>query len=112
MDSGEFTLKWCSSNDMVGDYFTKPLQGDVFVKFRDIIKDNRSAILLESNGHWSRGKHSKHISVHYFFVKGRIQSGELSVKWCPATEMIGDFFMKPLQGPLFVTFRNIIMNLE
>ena len=31
------TDKWCPTGDMVGNYMTKPLQGAMFKKFRDLI---------------------------------------------------------------------------
>ena len=34
---GEIKLKHCPTNEMLGDYFTKPLQGGLFTKFRDRI---------------------------------------------------------------------------
>lgn len=34
---GELTIKYCSTHDMVADYFSKPLQGQPFDKFRDFI---------------------------------------------------------------------------
>ena len=77
-----------------------------------IYQDNKSAILLETNGRASSSKRTKHVNVRYYFVKDRIDSGEISVVHCPATEMIGDFFTKPLQGALFIKFRNIIMNIK
>ena len=77
-----------------------------------IYQDNKSAILLETNGRASSSKHTKHVNVRFYFVKDRIESGEVCVEHCPATEMIGDFFTKPLQGSLFIKFRNIIMNIK
>jgi hypothetical protein len=35
--SGEVKIEHCPTNDMVGDFFTKPLQGMQFMKFRDEI---------------------------------------------------------------------------
>ena len=35
--NGEVTIEWCPTAEMVGDYMTKPLQGNLFKKFRDII---------------------------------------------------------------------------
>jgi hypothetical protein len=64
-------------------------------------QDNLSAILLEKNGRASSSKRTKHINVQYFFIKDRIASGELTVKHCPAAEMLADHFTKPLQGTLF-----------
>ena len=34
---GEVTAKWCSAKEMIGDHMTKPLQGVLFTKFRDLI---------------------------------------------------------------------------
>jgi hypothetical protein len=68
-------------------------------------QDNLSAILLKKNGRASHSKRMKHINVRYFFIKDRITSGELTVKHCPATEMLADNFMKPLQGTMFRAFR-------
>jgi len=75
-----------------------------------IFQDNKSAILLENNGKRSSGKRTKHINVRYFFIKDRIDHGEISVEYCPTDEMIADFFTKPLQGKPFYTFRDIILN--
>jgi hypothetical protein len=65
-------------------------------------QDNRSAILLEQNGKMSSGKHTKHISICYFFVTDRIRAEEISLKWCPTGEMIADFLTKLLQGAMFL----------
>ena len=62
-----------------------------------VCQDNKSALLLESNGHFSRGKRSKHISVRYFFIKDRVDAGEVELQWCYATEMIGDFLRNPFR---------------
>jgi hypothetical protein len=34
---GELSVVWCPTGDMIGDYATKPLQGAVFKRFRDLI---------------------------------------------------------------------------
>ena len=72
-------------------------------------QDNRSAILLETNGRRSSSKRTKHLNVRYFFVTDRINNGDLSVKYCPTKEMVADFFTKPLQGEPFYKFRKEIM---
>jgi hypothetical protein len=33
----ELNVKHCGTDDMIADYFTKPLQGRQFMKFRDLI---------------------------------------------------------------------------
>ena len=35
--SGEVTIEHCPTKEMIGDYFTKPLAGALFKKFRNII---------------------------------------------------------------------------
>jgi hypothetical protein len=37
ISKGEVRVEWCSTNDMIADFMTKPLQGSVFTKFRDLI---------------------------------------------------------------------------
>ena len=34
---------------------------------------------------------------------------EISIQWCPTKEMVADFWMKPLQGSLFIKLRDYIM---
>jgi len=34
---GDLRVEWCPTSDMIGDYMTKPLQGALFKKFRDLI---------------------------------------------------------------------------
>ena len=34
---GDISLQWCPTGDMTADYFTKPLQGALFTRFRDLI---------------------------------------------------------------------------
>ena len=35
--SGDITIEYCPTEMMLTDFFTKPLQGAVFHKFRDVI---------------------------------------------------------------------------
>jgi hypothetical protein len=86
------------------------MQGQGYqVKDNVLYQDNKSAILMEKNGKASSSKRTKHINIRYFFITDRIQKGEVSVKWCPTGDMIGDFMTKPLQGALFKKFRDQIM---
>jgi hypothetical protein len=72
-------------------------------------QDNMSTMLWERNGRQSLGKRAKHINVRYFFIKDRIDRGEMEIKYCPTDDMIADFFTKPLQGAKFKKFRDMIM---
>ena len=77
-----------------------------------LYQDNKSAILLETNGTKSSGKRTCHMNIRFFFIADKVASGEISLEHCPANLMIADFFTKPLQGMLFYKFRKWIMNLE
>ena len=81
------------------------------VKDNDLYQDNMSTQRMEKNGRKSAGQKSRHINIRYFFIKNRVQKGELNIIHCPTAKMIGDFFTKPLQGKLFKTFRDIIMGI-
>jgi len=72
-------------------------------------QDNQSAIRLEKNGRASAGQQSRHIDIRHFFIKDRIASEGLSIVCCPTSEMLADFFTKPLQGALFKKFRAVIL---
>ena len=87
-----------------------PLESQGY-KLKDniLFQDNKSSILLETNGKDSSGKRTKHINIWFFFITDRVNQGELSVVWCPTGDMIGDFATKPLQGALFRKFRDQIM---
>ncbi len=37
ISKGEVCVQWCPTRDMLADFMTKPLQGSIFKKFRDII---------------------------------------------------------------------------
>ena len=80
------------------------------VKSKTFYEDNKSSILLETNGHWSKGKRSRHIAVRYFFIKDRVDNGELRIEWCAAENMYADYLTKPLQSEKFFEFRRFILN--
>ena len=77
-----------------------------------VLQDNQSAILLEQNRILSSTKRTKHLNVRYFFIKDKVDSGEVVVKWCPTDKMCSDYLTKPLCGEKFRHFRQKIMNLK
>jgi hypothetical protein len=79
-------------------------QQGITITENKIYQDNRSAILLETNGRRSSSKQAKHINVRYFFVKDRIDNRKVTVKHCGTENMVFDFFTKPLQGKLSISF--------
>ena len=74
-----------------------------------IFHDNKSSMLLQSNGKASSGKSMKHINIQYFFITDKISKGEVRVEWCLTKDMVADFLTKPLQGANFKRFRDLIM---
>ena len=67
---------------------------------------------MEVNGRTSCTGHSRHINIRYFFVKDRVDSGEVQIMYCPTGRMLAGYFTKPLQGNLFKKFRAVIMGWE
>ena len=48
VSAGEVSVQYCPTGDMIADFFTKPLQGTMFCKFRDqIMNNNPSTISLQ-----------------------------------------------------------------
>ena len=68
--------------------------------------------MLEKNGKGSSGKRTKHINIRYFFIKDRIDNGELKVDFCPTDKMLADFFSKPTQGSKFTDFRDQVLGMK
>jgi hypothetical protein len=77
-----------------------------------LYQDNISAILLETNGKASSSKRTKHIKVKYFYVKDKIDQGEIIVEHCPTEQMWTDINTKPKQGAVFREFRAQMMGIE
>jgi hypothetical protein len=79
------------------------------LKTNTLHQDNQSAMKMERNGRSSCGQKSRHIDIRYFFIKDRVDSGEIDIVYCPTEMMVADFFTKPLQGALFRKLKAVIM---
>ena len=66
-------------------------------------------MLLEKNRKALSSKCTKHINIQHFFATDGIDKGRVSMAWCFAGNMTGDFVTKPLQGALFCKFRDHIV---
>jgi hypothetical protein len=75
-----------------------------------VAQDNKSSILLETNGMKSSTKQTRHINVRYYFVTDRIDKGDMVVEYCPMADMISDVLIKPLQGSAFCKLRANLKN--
>jgi hypothetical protein len=76
-----------------------------------IFQDNQSTIALVAKGR-STSARTRHIAIRYFFIKDRVESGEVVVEYKATGEMRADILTKPLQGELFRRMRAELMGLE
>ena len=56
---------------------------------------------LEKNGRGLCGQKSRHVDVRFFWIKDRIRSGNIDLRYCPTEDMMADYFTKPLRGAAF-----------
>ncbi len=75
-----------------------------------LYQDNISTQLLIKNGKMSSGKKTKHIKAKFFFIKDRVDDGEVKVLDCPTEKMWVDIMTKLLQGTAFRVMRAEVMN--
>ena len=101
------------------DYLPKNLWTQTFMKHQMLpvrrapyYQDNMSAEKIERNGWKSVGSRSRHIDIKTFFVTDRHKKGDITIEHCPTSEMVADYFTKPLQGALFKKMRNVIMGYQ
>jgi hypothetical protein len=73
-----------------------------------LYQDNMSTISLANKGR-STSARTRHVAIRYFFVKDRIESGEVKVEYMPTGDMIADIMTKPLQGDHFRKMRAWLM---
>jgi hypothetical protein len=67
------------------------------VKKNVIYQDNKSAILLESNGRKSAGQRSRHLNIRYFFITDQKEKGNINIEFCPTDHMTSDYMTNPVQ---------------
>ena len=79
------------------------------VKNNCVHQDNNSTILLEKNRKASSSKQTRAMNTHCFMVTDHVKQGKSEIVQCNTDNMIGDYFMKGLQGVKFSKFWKIIM---
>jgi histone deacetylase 1/2 len=72
-------------------------------------QDNQSTIALIEKGR-STSEKTRHVNIRYFWVKDRIDSGNIKVEYQATEDMIADVLTKPLQGEKFIILRNKLLN--
>jgi hypothetical protein len=74
-----------------------------------IYQDNKSTIAMAEKGMHSNSR-TRHINIRYFFIKDRIDSGDIQLKYLETNNMLADILTKPLQGETFKRLRDLITN--
>jgi hypothetical protein len=95
----------------LSDSSNQPLHLKNFLEFQGhpqppaiMYQDNMSAMHLIEKGK-STSEKTRHINIRYFWIKERIDGGEIVVTYMPSAEMTADALKKPLQGSDFETQR-------
>ena len=73
-----------------------------------VYQDNQAAIRLMENGFTSSSR-TRHIDIRYFFIKDRIENGDVRIEYLHTKQMIADFLTKPLVGELFYRLRDLLL---
>ena len=68
--------------------------------------DNQGAIRLSKDSTF-HGR-TKHIDVHFHFIRQTVSQNHVSLLYCPTDDMIADTFTKPLARFKFEKFRNLL----
>jgi hypothetical protein len=73
-------------------------------------QDNQGAIFLERNH--SNNPRSKHIDVRYHFIRDMVDTGRVTILYCPTDLMTADILTKPLPTEKFKLHRNNLMTID
>ena len=68
--------------------------------------DNQGAVRLSKDSTF-HGR-TKHIDVHFHFIRQTVSQGHISLLYCPTDDMIADTFTKPLPRFKFEKFRRLL----
>jgi hypothetical protein len=82
------------------------------VEHNILYQDNKSIILLVTNGRSSSSKRTKDINHRYFFIKEKVVCGNLEIRHALTEEMWSDVLTKPQQGMMFKRTRAELMNVD
>ena len=64
-----------------------------------LYEDNQSTIQMGKNQQY-HGR-TKHVSIKYHFVREKVASGAVEIRYCRSEDMIADIFTKPLSARRF-----------
>jgi len=75
--------------------------------WKHFFQDNQSAMKLEKNGRASCGQKLRHIDIMFFFMKDRVLTEGIDIKYCPTEQMLADFLLSHYKV-LFSSFSNVL----
>jgi hypothetical protein len=73
-----------------------------------LYQDNQSTILLATNGRSSAGR-TRHVDIRYFWIKDRVQNGEVIITYLPTEDMAADMLTKHMKISDFLANRRILL---
>ncbi len=65
---------------------------------------------LTINGSLLSSSHTNHIKAKYYFIKDKVDEGEVDIQYCPTDRMWSDLLNKSNQGMPFKRDRSVLMN--
>ena len=68
-----------------------------------VFEDNQSTVRLAVKGSLPSSKRNKHIKARYYFIKDKIDEGEVDLRFCPDEMMVADILKKTKSGAAFRT---------
>jgi histone deacetylase 1/2 len=91
---------WCREFLIAQGYTVPPAR---------VYQDNMSTIALAVKGAGSSDR-TRHVSIRYFWMKDRVESGDIEVVYKPTQDMVADILTKPLHGETFKKLRKLLLN--
>ena len=72
-----------------------------------IHEDNQGCIALTENP--VMHKRTKHIDIRHHFIRERVESGEIVLKYVATQDQLADMLTKPLKRPELERLRSVVM---
>lgn len=91
-------------------YFKAFLEAQGHVFDTTIKEDNTATIKMIQNGR-PMSNRSRHINIRYFFLKERVDNGEIKIVHVRTADQVADILTKPLQGAQFRILRDKLLGI-
>jgi hypothetical protein len=75
----------------------------------ELLQDNMGSMALIKKGR-PASQRTRHMDIRFFWIKERVDNGEINVKHLPTGDMFANVLTKPLQGKQFVRERMLLTN--